>query len=90
MIDKKNLLLGLVLATVVAGCSDGSSDNLDGGTTDASSDTDTDIDTDTDTDTDCPLGEYSGDFTINTQSDAAILAGYTSISGNLTIECDYS
>ena len=35
----------------------------------------------------CSLGEYSGDFHIETQSDAAALAGYTSISGELWIEC---
>ncbi len=38
-------------------------------------------------DIECNLGEYSGDFTINSKSDVAALAGYTSISRNLTIEC---
>jgi hypothetical protein len=82
MIDIKNLLLGLVLAVAVAGCSDDTQD-IDSGTTDS----DTDSDTDTDTDTACPQGEYSGHFEINTQSDVAILAGYTFISGDLIIEC---
>ena len=35
----------------------------------------------------CNLGEYSGDFTIGTQSEVATLAGYTSISGGLEINC---
>lgn len=35
----------------------------------------------------CNLGEYSGDFEIETQSDIAAIAGYTSISGTLTINC---
>ena len=63
---------------------------------DTDSDTDTDLDTDTDTDTDtatdtgpieCNLGDYSGSFTIATQSDVAALAGYTSISGTLFVNC---
>ncbi len=35
----------------------------------------------------CNLGEYSSSFEIETQSDVATLAGYTSISGTLTIQC---
>ena len=108
MINIKNLLLSLVLATV-AGCTEYPSVVLDGGATDADSDsdtdtdsdsdsdtdtdtdadTDTDIDTDTDsdTDTDCTQGTYTDNLFINTQSDVATLAGYTSISENLTIDC---
>ena len=38
-------------------------------------------------DTDCAQGEYSGSFSIHKQSNVATLAGYTSISGDLTIFC---
>ncbi len=48
---------------------------------------DVDSDTDTDTGPDCPLGEYSGDLEIGEQSDVSVLAGHTSISGNLKINC---
>ena len=51
---------------------------------DAGGDTDTDSDSDI---ADCAQGEYSGAFTIDMQSDVAVLAGYTSISGNLRIDC---
>ena len=54
---------------------------------DTDSDTDTDTNTDTGTDTDCPLGEYSSDFEIITQSHVTTLAGYTSVSGTLHIAC---
>ena len=65
-------------AFVIAGCSDGSSGGGDGGATD------------TDTDTgpiECNLDTYNGNLIINTQSDVATLAGYTSILGNLSIYC---
>ena len=35
----------------------------------------------------CNLGEYSGDFEINTQSDVETLAGYTEITGSIEIDC---
>ena len=63
----------LMIAFVcTASCSDDNTSSTDGGT---------------DVDTECPQGEYSGDFEIATQSDVAFLAGYTSISGELLIEC---
>ncbi len=93
------LLLGLVVLVAVAGCwsmqeivmgNDTGADT----DTDADTDSDGDVDTDTDSDTDTgpnectqDLGEYTGNFEINTQSDVATLAGYTSLSGNLTIDC---
>ena len=58
--------------------------------TDADTDSDSDADTDTNTDTgtiECNLGTYGGVFEITTQTDVATLAGYTSISGSLTIDC---
>ena len=77
MIDMKNLLLalGLVSAMTVASCSDDSSDSYDGGTDTATGPVE------------CNLGEYSGDFEITEQPDLATLAGYTSISGDLGINC---
>ena len=87
------LLTALATVLICGGCSDGSSGDLDAGTsdTDTDTDTDTDVDTDTDTDTDtgpdCTLGEYSGHLVIETQSDVATLAGYTSISEWLYIFC---
>ncbi len=81
------LLMALATVMVCGGCGDDPSGAADGGTTDTDTDTDSDTDTDTDTDTDCTQGEYSGDFTITTQSDVATIAGYTSISGSLVIEC---
>ena len=43
---------------------------------------------DGDTDSsECNLGEYNGDFEITEQSDVAILAGYTGISGDLNTMC---
>ena len=71
-------LLLMILATVLAcgGCGDDDDDDSDGGT-----------DTDTDTGPDCTQGEYSGDFEITEQSDVAILAGYTSISGHIETHC---
>ena len=68
---------------------DGDSDT--DGDTDTDTDSDTGTDTDTDTDTgpiECNLGEYNGNFWIETQSGVADLAGYTSVSGNLNIYCD--
>ena len=62
----------MIAFVCTASCSDDNTSSTDGGT---------------DTDTSCPEGEYSGDFTIGTQSDVATLAGYTSISGDLEIEC---
>ena len=77
MINIKILVLGLALATAATGCSSGSSSS-DGGTNDSG-----------DTDTNCALGgTYNSDFTIGTQSDVATLAGYTSISGSLHINCN--
>jgi hypothetical protein len=58
--------------------------SLDG---DAGPDTDTDSDTDTDTGPNCIKGEYTGDINIETQSDVATFAGYTSVSGYLRIFC---
>ena len=81
----KDLLLMVLAALLVCfGCA--SEDNTSGGDADTDTDSDSDTDTDTDTDTDsdeCNLGEYPHDFDIYTQSDAAALAGYTSISGDL-------
>jgi hypothetical protein len=67
-------LLLMVLATVLVcgGCGDDDDGPLDEGT---------------DGGTGCNLGEYGGDFTISEQSDGVTLAGYTSISGELRIEC---
>ena len=78
------LLMVLANALVFGGCSDdtqGLDGGTDGGTDGGATDTDTDVDTD------CPQGEYSGDFEILEQSDVTTLAGYTSISGTLHIEC---
>ncbi len=80
------VLMALATALVRGGCSPAKrpADEQDG----ESTDTDTDSDSDTDTGpVECDLGEYSGDFTISTQSDVATLAGYTSISGELWIHC---
>ena len=66
------LLTALATALVCGGCG-GDDDSL--------------LDYGTDGGTSCNLGEYSGDFTISAQSDGATLAGYTSISGELRIEC---
>ena len=92
-------LLFMVLATVLVfgGCSRVSSIG-DGGTADADTDGDTDTDSDTDADSDtdtdtgtgpneCTQGEYSGDYEIHTPSDLTAFAGYTSISGRLTVLC---
>jgi hypothetical protein len=49
---------------------------------------DGDTDSDSDSDMECSLGEYLGDFTINTQADTALIAGYSSISGTLEIHCE--
>ena len=84
MIDIKNLLLGLMLVVVACSPAKRPVDEQDG----ESTDTDTDSDSDTDTGpVECDLGEYSGDFTISTQSDVATIAGYTSIWGELWIHC---
>ncbi len=73
----------MALATVPAlGCHHTGSLNGDAGP-----DTDSDSDSDSDTDIDCTQGAYSGDLTVETQSDIATLAGYTSISGDLYINC---
>ncbi len=91
------LLTVLTTVLVCGGCSHVLSIG-DGGTADADTDTDSDTDSDSDTDTDTDtdtgpnectqdLGEYSGDFEITTPSDVATLAGYTSISGSLYINC---
>ncbi len=85
------ILMAVATALVCGGCSHVLS--IKDGGTDSDTDTDTDTDTDADTDTDtgpieCNLGEYSGNFTIDDQSDVAFLAGYTSISGRLRIICD--
>jgi len=69
-------LLLPMLATVLVcgGCDDDDSDDTGG-----------------DTDTgpvECNLGEYSDYFDIEDQSDVATLAGYTSLSGTLEIECE--
>ncbi len=80
------LFVGSVIVLLL-GCHHTGSLNGDAG---PDTDTDTDTDSDTDTDTDpieCNLGEYSGSLSIETQSDVATLAGYTSISGDLDIEC---
>jgi hypothetical protein len=66
---------------------DSDSDTNTDSDSDSDTNTDTDTGTDTGTDTDCPLGEYSSDFEIITQSHVAILAGYTSVSGTLHIAC---
>ena len=82
---QKFLLMLLATVLVCGGCSHVSSIG------DAGPDSDSDSDSDSDTDTgpvECNLGEYSGDFEILKYSDVATLAGYTSISGNLTIECN--
>jgi len=80
--------MALATALVFGGCDD---EKRETGESDADADTDTDTNTDTDTDSDtgpdCTQGEYSGDFEITTQSDVATLAGYTSISGELNIDC---
>jgi hypothetical protein len=67
-------LLLMMLATVLVcgGCSKSSSGS-DGGT---------------DGGIECILGTYIGNFNITTQARVAALAGYTSLSENLTIECE--
>jgi hypothetical protein len=35
----------------------------------------------------CDKGEFDGNFWIGTQADVAVIAGYTSVSGDLTINC---
>ena len=71
-------IFGLVVAGLAVGCSSGSGGGGDAGT---------ETDTDTATEMGCTEGEYDGDFLIQMPSDAETLAGYTSISGNLFIEC---
>ena len=69
---------------IVMGNDTGANTDTDG---DADTDADTDGDTDTDTGPDCTLGEIGGYVTIETQSDIASLAGYTSIAGGLVVHC---
>ena len=87
----RRVLLMMYAIMLTFGCHHvGSLDGDAGPDTDTDTDTDSDSNSDTDTDTgpvECNLGEYNGDFNIETQSDFATLAGYTSISGHLKIDC---
>jgi hypothetical protein len=96
--SRVNLFLLVIAFVCTAGCShvssigDGGADTDTDTGTDMDTDSDTDTDTNTDTDTgtgpiECNLGEYSDSMEISTQSDVATLAGYTSVSGDLKINC---
>ncbi len=90
-------IVGMILlltGLTVYGCDNDTGTGSSGDTdtdsdTDADSDIDTDADSDSDTDTDsiiCDLGTYDGDIEVVTSADLHALAGYTAISGNLTID----